>query len=137
MSKPETPAQRADRYVRNRQVLIWTHTGLACLTLFLYLSRFDFWRFRYWRRGLGEALLIVAGPALIPYLVSAVRALQLVTYRRAPVAWFVGVVVGGFLGASAAFMGAFGHIDTEYLFCVFAVQAAIYYLAAELMLNDA
>jgi hypothetical protein len=136
MAKPETPAQRADRYVRNRQVLIWTHTGLAYVTLFLYVSRFDLVRFRYWAPRAGQALLIVAGPALIPYLVSVVRALQFVTHRRAPVARFVGVVVGGFLGASAAFMGAFGHIDTEYLFCVFAVQAAIYYCAADLILDD-
>lgn len=137
MSRPETPAQRVDRYVCNRRVLIWTHTALAYLTLFLYLSRFKLLRFRYWSPGAGEALLIIAGPALIPYLVSAVRALQLVTHRRAPVALFVGVVVGGFLGVNAAFMGAFGHIDTGSLFCVFAVQAAIYYCAAELMRNDA
>ncbi len=136
MSTPETPAQRVDRYVRNRQVLIWTHSALAYLTLFLYLSRFKLLRFRYWSPGAGEALLIIAGPALIPYLVSAVRALQLVTHHRARVTLFVGVVVGGFLGVSAAFMGAFGHIDTESLFCVFAVQAAIYYWAAELMRND-
>jgi hypothetical protein len=91
MSKPETPAQRVDRYVRNRQALIWTHSALAYLTLFLYLSRFKLLRFRYWSPGAGEALLIIAGPALIPYLVSAVRALQLVTHHRAPVALFVGV----------------------------------------------
>ena len=136
MSRPETPAQRVDRYVRNRQVLIWTHSALAYLTLFLYLSRFNLLRYRYWGPGAGEALLIIAGPALMPYLVSAARALHLVTHHRAPVAFFVVIVVGGFLVVSAAFMGTFGHIDTESLFSIFAVQAAIYYCAAELMRTD-
>jgi len=128
--------QRAQRRQFNRKLVLLFHAMAAVLTVFLYLSTLDLQRFAYWRRGAGMAILLVAAPALLPYVISAVHSWRRATDDRLRVALFLVVVVLGAAGAGCAMLGAFGlSMDTSSLLWVFAFQAAAYFFSAEFLFD--
>jgi hypothetical protein len=83
-----------------RRWLIWCHLIVGSVAFFIYLTTIDFTHFNYWSRGAGTALIFVAAPVLLPYLISAIRCWHLYTWQmdgpsRIRVAAFMVVLVAG------------------------------------------
>ena len=128
--------QKAQRRQFNRKVLLLIHSLAAFFTVFMYLSTLNLNRFAYWGRGSGVAILWIAAPSLLPYVISAVHSWRRSPYDRLRVALFLVVFVVGAVGVGCAILGTFGlSIDNISLLWVFAFQAAAYFFSAEFLFD--
>jgi hypothetical protein len=123
-----------DRLVLNRKLLLVAHLAIGVPAAFLYMSRLDLSRFHYWGRS-GTGASFIASPALIPYVVSAVRSWQLAPARRLNVWLFIGVLVAGAVLMAFFFIDAFGVDGTGPLIGAVVIQTAGYFWAAEHILE--
>jgi len=128
--------QQVKRRQLNRKLVLLFHAMAAVLTVFMYLSTLNLRHFAYWRTGSGTAILLIAAPALLPYMISAVHSWRLTTYDRLRVGLFLFIFILGAVAADCAMLGAFGlSMDTSSLLEVFAVQAAAYFFSAEFLFD--
>jgi hypothetical protein len=123
-----------------RRLIMWAHAALGAAALFVYL---------YTRLGqlpwlspfASLRLIFIGAPALLPYALSAVNCWQLDTWQRRDgpdrlrVAFFMAVLVAGSAVIDATLLGAFGHVERLVLAGLLIAQAAVYFLAAEQMLD--
>ena len=126
-----------ERTVFNRKVLVVAHCLIGFCAAFWYLNQIDLRHFHYWGRGSGIAAIMLAAPAIFPYVVSGFYSYQAVTYRRYRVWIFllllvagavcVGLLRAGFWGAD--FQGSAGMLKMA------GVQLCVYIWAAEWILN--
>jgi uncharacterized membrane protein len=120
----------------NRKLLVLIHAVAAFVTAIIYLNELNLGRLQYSRRGAGVAVLILAAPALVPYIISAVHSWRTVTYNRLRVAAFIFVFIAGAIATSGTIVGAFGlSLQSTDLLWVFAMQAALYFFSAEFLFD--
>jgi hypothetical protein len=73
---------------------------------------------------------------LLPYIISAVHSWRTATYDRLRVAMLLLVLILGAFGTGFAIVGAFGlSVDRSEMFWTFAIQAAVYFFAAEFLFD--
>ena len=132
MDSVEVAREEGRRF--NRKLLVFFHVLAALSTAAVFLSMLDLSRFAYARRGAGAASLLMASPPLLPYLISAIHAWRRAPYTRLRVVVFLAILVAGTLGVTSAMAGAFGlSVDNTGWLWTFAIQAAVYFLAAEFL----
>lgn len=120
----------------NRKLVLLIHVLAAFLTVFIYLSGVDLQRFAYWRRSSGAAAILIAAPALLPYLISGIHSWRRATYDRLRVAAFLLVLIAGTFGACSAILGAFGRsLDRADILWVFCIEALVYFWSAEFLFD--
>jgi hypothetical protein len=119
----------------NRRMVLFVHAPAALFTAFIYLSQVNLPGFQYpQRRGLAVLLLLV--PPLLPYIISAVHSWRTATYDRLRVALFLLLLLLGAFGVGCAIVSAFGlSVDRSEMFWTFAIQAAVYFFAAEFLFD--
>lgn len=125
-----------ERLAFNRKLLVLAHVLVGFFSAVFYLSQIDLVNFPYWQSRAGLGVILIAAPALVPYIVSAVYSWRVVTHRRLGVWLFLGVLVAVSVLMGLLLSGALG-IDMhgpERLFIV-GTQAGIYLWAAELLLH--
>jgi hypothetical protein len=87
----------------NRKVILWAHILLGMLAAMVYVSALDLAGFRYWSMQAGVRVIVLALPALVPYIISAIVATLLVGPQHHLRVWFflsivtVGTVLGALL----------------------------------------
>lgn len=125
-----------DRFVFNRKLLVFAHILVGFCAAFWYLSHIDFSHFAYWRRGAGTAVIMIAAPAILPYLISAVYSWRVVTDRRLGVWAFLVVLIAGAVLVNLLILGLLG-IDVREVGTLqtAALQTGLYVWAAELLLH--
>jgi hypothetical protein len=120
----------------NRKLVLFFHVLAASFTALIYLSQVNLARFQYWRRGASLNVLLIAAPPLLPYFISAVHSWRTATYDRLRVSLFLLVLSLGAFGVGCALVGAFGlSVDSSTLLWTFAIQAAVYFFAAEFLFD--
>ena len=128
--------KQEERRQFNRKLIALIHAVVAFITAIIYLNELNFGRLQYSRRGAGVAVLILAAPALIPYIISAVHSWKTATYNRIRVAAFILVFVAGAIATCGSIVGALGSsLQGTDLLWVFAVQAALYFWSAEFLFD--
>jgi hypothetical protein len=87
-------------------------------------------------QGGGIRSILVAFPALLPYIVSAIHSWRTATDNRLRVAAFLAILMAGAFGVICAIVGAFGlSVNGADLFWIFAIQAAAYFFSAEFLFD--
>jgi uncharacterized membrane protein len=120
----------------NRKLIVLIHAVVAFVTAIIYLNELDLRRLQYSRRGAAVAVVILAAPALIPYLISAVHSWRTATHNRIRVAAFIFVFIAGAIATCGTIVGAFGlRLQGTDLLWVFAMQAALYFFSAEFLFD--
>jgi hypothetical protein len=132
---PDDSAQEQRRQL-HRKLLLVVHAIAAFWTAALYLSNVDLVRFDYWRRGAAIRSILVAFPALLPYIVSAIHSWRTATNSRPRVVAFLAILMAGAFGVICAIVGAFGlSVNGTDLFWIFVIQAAVYFFSAEFLFD--
>jgi hypothetical protein len=120
----------------HRKLLLFVHAIAAFWTAALYLSNLNLAWFHYWNRGAGVASILLAGPPLLPYVISAVHSWRTAPYSRLRMAAFLSILVAGAFGVICALVGGFGlSVNGTDLLWMFAIQAAIYFFSAEFLFD--
>ena len=128
--------EQEERRRFNRKLLLLFHAITAFSTAVLYLGDLDLSRFHYWRRGASVASILLVAPPLLPYIISAIHSWRTVTYSRIRLTAFLAILVAGAFGVIFAIAGAFGlSVDGTGLLWTFAIQAAVYFFAAEFLFS--
>jgi hypothetical protein len=136
MSRNVDVIRQAQRRRFNRKLVLLFHFLASVFSVFIYLSTRNLQSFAYSRRGSSTAVLLIAAPALLPYIISAVHSWRTATYDRLRVAAFLFVFIVGAVGAGCAMVGAFGlSMDGCSLLWVFALEAAVYFFSAEFLFD--
>jgi hypothetical protein len=130
----ESPSSLRERRVFHRKLLVWIHAIVGCATMLVYLNQINLAGLA-WAPGAGVAEILIATPAIIPYVISAAYSWQVVTYHRGRVALFILLLITGSLLMGSVIVGAFGSLGRVALLWAFGVQAYVYFWAAELLLN--
>lgn len=125
------------RLTANRRLLLRAYVGLGLLSTFVYLSQVDvsFVVIAGSRSGLGVILLAV--PAMLPYIISGTYASQLISERRLGLYLFLAAVLTGTVVANLVITGSIFNVpmNAETIFWYALVQTAAYGLAAEFLLR--
>jgi len=112
--------------VYSRVILVW-HVTLAVATVAAYLWASDLSHFAYWRRAASSAVILMAAPVILPYVVSYVSARRIQTPKFLRVAMYLATLTIG-CGLIIAFdVGAFGVPNQGVMFVLLSIQAYIYY----------
>lgn len=126
-----------DRLTANRRLLLGVYVGLGLVSALAYLSRVNMPSFAIvGTRGSAPRLILIALPAIIPYIVSGAYAWQLVSERTLGLYLFLAATVIGTAVASLVIIGAFDiPINGATLIWYVLGQTAVYGLAAEFLLR--
>jgi len=82
------------------------------------------------------AVLALAAPPLLPYLISAVHSWRRATYNRKRVAAFLFVLIAGTFSKCCAMLGAFNlSVDRYSLVWMCAIEAIVYFWSAEFLFD--
>jgi hypothetical protein len=130
----QPPADK--RLSANRRILLGTHAGLALLSTFVYLSQASvpFDAIVGSRSGLG--IILIALPAILPYVVSGIYAWRLISKRRLGLYLYLAATMVGTAVASLVIVGAFDiPVNAETIFWYALGQIAVYGMAAEFLLR--
>jgi len=125
-----------ERRLFNQKLLIFAHVMVGFLSAFWYLTQIDFGHYPYWQSRAGLGVLLIASPAVVPYIVSGVYAWRVVTHRRLGVMVFLVVLVAGAVLTGLLSSGALGikYNAVEWL-ATATGQTFAYVWAAELLLH--
>jgi hypothetical protein len=127
---------QAQRRQFNRKLVLLVHVLAAFSTGLIYLSEIDLSRLPYWRKNGAAGVLFIAAPALLPYIISAVHSWRTATYNRLRVFLFLLVLLLGAVAVGCTIVGAFDlPVDRLTLMWIFAIQAAVYFFAAEFLFD--
>ena len=122
----------------NRKVILWAHILLGVLAAMVYLSGLDLAGFRYWSMHAGVRVIVLALPALVPYIISAIVATLLVGPQHHIRVWFflsivsVGTVSGALLLSGAVKIDV-GSLDLSLTAQVSIVQSVCFATSAVLI----
>jgi hypothetical protein len=121
-----TPALAVERRLAHRRLLAWVHATQALLITFLYLSQVNFGGFVYTTRGAGVSVIILAAPALLPYVISGIFSRRVVTDDRVRLVIFIFVLTAGTVFIGFLLLGTFGTFSRLGLLGVFVLQTLGY-----------
>src|SRR5579872_5316584 len=99
------PGLILSRWAFHRALLLWTHAMLAVALTVTELSRVNLTSLHYWRRGASTVVLIRVAAAWVPYLISAVYSVRVVTYLRLRFWSFFAVLLIGAAAQELYFLG--------------------------------
>jgi hypothetical protein len=125
-----------DRLTANRHLFLGVYIGLGLLSTLVYLSQVNvsLVAIAGSRSGLGEVL--IALPAILPYVLSGSYAWQLISERRLGLYLFLAAAVIGTVVANLVITGIFDLPVTAATILWYALaQTAVYGLAAEFLLR--
>lgn len=125
------------RLTANRRLLLSVYVGLGLLSTFVYLSQVNvsFVAIAGSRSGLG--VILIALPAILPYIISGVYAWRLISQRRLGLYLFLAATVTATVVANLVITGSIFNVpmNVETTFWYALVQIATYVLAAEFQLR--
>lgn len=125
-----------NRLAANRRLFLGVYVGLGLLSTFVYLSQVNisFVAIAGSRSGLG--VILIALPAILPYVLSGAYAWQLITERRLGLYLFLAATVIGTVVANLVIAGVFDiRMIAASIFWYALGQTAVYGLAAEFLLR--
>jgi len=118
---------RYERVVINRRLVTWAHVLLALGTALIYLSQMR-------RPAVYTAKYVVLLP-LLPYLLSALHARNIMTPHRGRVFAFILAIALGSMLMGSVLLGAYGSVSGLILVLLFALQTIAYMGAAGVILG--
>ena len=125
-----------ERLLFNRKLLTFAHVMVGFLSALWYLTQNDLGHYPYWQSRAGLGILLMASPAVVPYVVSGVYAWRVVTHRRLGVLVFLVLLVAGAVLVGLLSSGALGIKFSAVDWLATAMgQAFAYVWAAELLLH--
>lgn len=125
-----------NRLTANRRLFLGVYAGLGLLSTFVYLSQVNvsFIAIAGSRSGLG--VVLIALPAILPYVLSGAYAWRLISERRFGLYLFLAATVIGTVVANLVITGVFGiQMSAGSIFWCALGQTAVYGLAAEFLLR--
>lgn len=132
-----SPATANDPLAANRRLLFGGYAGLGLLSTFVYLYQINvsFVAIAGTRSGLG--VILIALPAMLPYILAGSYAWQLISERRLGLYLFLVVTLIGTIAASLVITGTFFDVrmSVTTIFWYALAQTAAYGLAAEFLLR--
>lgn len=132
-----SPATANDLLTVNRRVLLGGYVGLGLFSTFVYVYQLNvsFVAIAGSRSGLG--IILIALPAILPYLVGGSYAWQLISERRLGLYLFLIATLIGTIAASLVISGTFFDVrmGVTTIFWHALSQIAAYGLAAEFLLR--
>jgi hypothetical protein len=127
-----SPAEHIRR-ARNQRVLLWAHAAFALISAALYLNRINLGGLAL--SGSLFLVLLVIIPILIPYLISVVYSLRVVTADSKRVPLFVLLLTLGCTVMGCLLTGVFGNVGWGDVLSFIVVQCFAYLWGAELLLH--
>ena len=126
-----------DPVTANRRVLLGSYAGLGLLSTFVYLNQINvpFVAIAGSRSGLG--VILIALPAMLPYILAGNYAWQLISARRLGLYLLLVATLIGTIAATLAITGTFFNMrmSVTTIFWYALAQTAAYTLAAEFLLR--
>ena len=125
-----------DRLTANRRLLLGVYAGLGIVSALVYLSQVNVSLVAISGSRSGVGAVLIALPAILPYVLSGVYAWRLVSERRLGLYLFLATMVIGTVVANLVITGTFDiPMTTATVFWYALVQTAVYGLAAEFLLG--
>lgn len=117
----------------NRRLLIGVYAGLALFSTLVYLSEVNLSLIVMVGPWSGLWIILIALPALLPYLLSGSYAWPRVSESRLALSLFLAVTVVGTAVANLVIIGGFDiRVSTATVFWYVLTQIVVYSLAADL-----
>jgi len=125
-----------DRLTANRRLLLGIYAGLGFVSALVYLGQVNVSLVAISGSRSGVGAVLIALPAILPYVLSGVYAWRLVSERRLGLYLFLATTVIGTVVANLVITGTFDiPMTTATVFWYALVQTAVYGLAAEFLLG--
>lgn len=125
-----------DRLTANRRLLLGVYAGLGFVSALVYLSQVNVSLVAISGSRSGVGAILIALPAILPYVLSGVYAWRLVSERRLGLYLFLATTIIGTVVANLVIIGTFDiPMTTATVFWYALVQTAVYGLAAEFLLG--
>jgi hypothetical protein len=125
-----------DRLIANRRLLLGIYAGLGFVSALVYLGQVNVSLVAISGSRSGVGAVLIALPAILPYVLSGVYAWRLVSERRLGLYLFLATTVIGTVVANLVITGTFDiPMTTATVFWYALVQTAVYGLAAEFLLG--
>lgn len=125
-----------DRVIANRRLLVATYATLGIASVLAFMSQVNLSLVAFASRLSGLGTVLIATPAIVPYVLPGFYAWQLISERRLGLYLFLGATALGTVAANAAIMGMFGTgINVGTLFWYTIGQTGAYGIAAEFLLR--
>lgn len=122
--------------MRNRRLLLGVYAGLGLLSTFVYLSQLNVSLVVTAGSRSGLGVILIALPAILPYVISGGYAWQLISERRLGLYLLLGATVIGTIVANLVITGVFDiQMNAATVLWNALAQTVIYGLAAEFTLR--
>jgi hypothetical protein len=125
------------RLTTNRRLLLSVYVGLGVISTFVYLSQVNVSLVAIAGSRSGLGAILIALPAMLPYIIAGVYAWQLISERRLGLYLFLAATMIGTGVANLVITGSISNVpmNVETVFWYALVQTAAYGLAAEFLLR--
>lgn len=126
----------SNRLIANRRLLLGVYAGLGLVSTLVYLNQVNVSLIAISGSRSGVGAILIALPAILPYVLSGAYAWRLVSERRLGLYLFLATTVIGTVVANLVITGTFDiSMTTATVFWYALVQTAVYGVAAEFLLG--